>query len=843
MLSMRRPSKQQPEKRQEHQQQHQQQDEAPTDYFDLNVLKGAVSFNTKPFKHRALVWIGFKKVLLFPFCWNWWLARIPRVQFFLGCTLYVLHNACAWLYVRGCLPPPRSRSPLPLTLSPWAGASMGDNHVTHVEILLPYVIGCLFGIGYGSVVAAGGWEALRVPSTHGSTTSSDAGSGPERRRGDGGSDSSAAGGGSGGKGGDDGKRDISFAAQVCAWDNRAEEEAARADGDEDDEDDDLDSSGPSSDNDDGLDMDDHRGATATAAGGGERSTAAAPSASCAAAAATATTRGPARMTRSQARLVGFKDGDAAGAPWSAREGDGSDAAGSGSEPMPDVDALHSGGGSGGESGQGGADTAAAFVTAGPHEVQNGDGGSDSGSGGGGEHLRRLSLVHHSSSYDGAEADDEEDDEENDFGWGQQVVVKPVKVSRWDNQGLLRSKALLSLNQLRACIIERAESTPQKAAYRRAARVGVFATACLPVLFTLCTILASSWINADPAAESDTTMPDGTQACASSSLQSDDPDGLGEGGLNCGVDGTTADGAGEGGCYAGDTGATCRRLRLEELASEALYRAARALWGLVSRVLKPEVGDLPAAAVSVISLCSVVFFAVPTFLALEDAERTYQRRYMYSKYFCALTSSQRARKHRLPHFSLKNVANIRVWLALRAGKTWLRRHRRERKADAVVSSAFFLSLALLAAILSEAISREARFLSTVVHWELLVWCCFISFFLLRYLTLGSNTNNRYRDTSVLLTEQINVQLRILQNSYNKEPSKKVTKRERLGVSINVLKLATKLLKELDGPNKLSGLSMNPVLYNVTRVVLVSALSGVMSDTLGFSVKLWKVISFK
>lgn len=76
-----------------------------------------------------------------------------------------------------------------------------------------------------------------------------------------------------------------------------------------------------------------------------------------------------------------------------------------------------------------------------------------------------------------------------------------------------------------------------------------------------------------------------------------------------------------------------------------------------------------------------------------------------------------------------------------------------------------------------------------------------------------------------------------------PTEQAIKRERLGVSTNVLKLATKLLKELDGPNKLSGLSMNPVLYNVTRVVLVSALSGVMSDTLGFSVKLWKVISFK
>lgn len=93
--------------------------------------------------------------------------------------------------------------------------------------------------------------------------------------------------------------------------------------------------------------------------------------------------------------------------------------------------------------------------------------------------------------------------------------------------------------------------------------------------------------------------------------------------------------------------------------------------------------------------------------------------MYSKYFCALTSSQRARKHGLPHFSLKNVANIRVWLALRAGKTWLRRHRRERKADAVVSSAFYLSLALTTAILWQSISRETRFLSTVVHWEVRV----------------------------------------------------------------------------------------------------------------------------
>lgn len=65
-------------------------------------------------------------------------------------------------------------------------------------------------------------------------------------------------------------------------------------------------------------------------------------------------------------------------------------------------------------------------------------------------------------------------------------------------------------------------------------------------------------------------------------------------------------------------------------------------------------------------------------------------------------------------------------------------------------------------------------------KLLVWCCSISFFLLRYLTLGADTNDRYRDTSVLLTEQINVQLRILQNSANQDSNKvEKNKRKKIG----------------------------------------------------------------
>ena len=47
------------------------------------------------------------------------------------------------------------------------------------------------------------------------------------------------------------------------------------------------------------------------------------------------------------------------------------------------------------------------------------------------------------------------------------------------------------------------------------------------------------------------------------------------------------------------------------------------------------------------------------------------------------------------------------------------------------------------------------------------------------------------------------------------------------------------KELESPFKISGLSANPYLYNLTKVVVLSALSGVMSEMLGFKLKLHKI----
>lgn len=60
-----------------------------------------------------------------------------------------------------------------------------------------------------------------------------------------------------------------------------------------------------------------------------------------------------------------------------------------------------------------------------------------------------------------------------------------------------------------------------------------------------------------------------------------------------------------------------------------------------------------------------------------------------------------------------------------------------------------------------------------------------------------------------------------------------------VSNNVLKLAGDLLKELDSPYKISGLSANPYLYTTIKVVILSALSGILSEMLGFKLKLHKI----
>ncbi|KAE8896790.1 hypothetical protein PF005_g6338 [Phytophthora fragariae] len=240
----------------------------------------------------------------------------------------------------------------------------------------------------------------------------------------------------------------------------------------------------------------------------------------------------------------------------------------------------------------------------------------------------------------------------------------------------------------------------------------------------------------------------------------------------------------------------------------------------------------ASVIAISCMLSTYYMASIVFAALADAEVTYHRRFLYAKCFTALTSSRRSRLANLPHFRLKNVVNIKAWISLRGGRTWLKRQGRQRAADEIVSSSFLVILVLLVVMGMQAVSDGSGSLSSesIIHIEVAIWCMLSTVFMLRFMMLGSNINKKYQNTSLLLTEQMNVYLRLLAKPH---------KKEKLLVSNNVLKLACKLLKELNSPNKVSGLTMNPLLYNLTRVVVLSAFSSTASDFFGFKLKLWKL----
>ncbi|XP_072233183.1 protein PHTF2-like isoform X2 [Leuresthes tenuis] len=218
-----------------------------------------------------------------------------------------------------------------------------------------------------------------------------------------------------------------------------------------------------------------------------------------------------------------------------------------------------------------------------------------------------------------------------------------------------------------------------------------------------------------------------------------------------------------------------------------------------------------------------------FFLLSVAERTYKQRLLFAKLFGHLTSARRARKSEVPHFRLKKVQNIKMWLLLRS---YLKRRGPQRSVDVIVSSAFLLTLSVVFICCAQLLHVHETFLECHYNWELVIWCSSLSLFLLRFVTLGSETSKKYSNTSILLTEQINLYLKM---------EKKPNKKEELTLVNNVLKLATKLLKDLDTPFRLYGLTMNPLLYNITQVVILSAVSGVISDLLGFNLKLWKIKS--
>lgn len=52
-----------------------------------------------------------------------------------------------------------------------------------------------------------------------------------------------------------------------------------------------------------------------------------------------------------------------------------------------------------------------------------------------------------------------------------------------------------------------------------------------------------------------------------------------------------------------------------------------------------------------------------------------------------------------------------------------------------------------------------FLDCHYNWELVIWCISLTLFLLRFVTLGSETSKKYSNTSILLTEQVSMYIKL------------------------------------------------------------------------------------
>jgi len=226
----------------------------------------------------------------------------------------------------------------------------------------------------------------------------------------------------------------------------------------------------------------------------------------------------------------------------------------------------------------------------------------------------------------------------------------------------------------------------------------------------------------------------------------------------------------------------------------------------------------------------LILTVAFFFLLSVAERAFKRRFLTAKLFSHLTSSRRSLKSSLPHFRLYKVRNIKAWLCVRS---FLRRRGPQRSVDCIVSTAFLTCICNVAYLCYQLLREDKEdevSQVTDVNCEVLAWCIAMAIFLIRFMTLASKINQKYRNLSVLLTEQINLYLQMEQKPH---------KKEQLLLANNVLKLSSDLLKELETPFKIHGLSANPFLYNCTRVLVLSAVSGVLSEMLGFKLKLYKV----
>jgi len=242
-------------------------------------------------------------------------------------------------------------------------------------------------------------------------------------------------------------------------------------------------------------------------------------------------------------------------------------------------------------------------------------------------------------------------------------------------------------------------------------------------------------------------------------------------------------------------------------------------------------DRRAAFISVSSMLASLYLLAIFFQFVTIAEESFRRRLMYAKYFAKLTSSGRAKKARLPHFRLNKVNHIRVWLELRHNPREAH-NSNYQFGDAAANTLVVVTLTVVAYVCLRLFSG-AWSGTRVDDWATLVYAACLSAFMYRFVNLASYTQKKYNaGPRILYTEQLNIYIRLFSNPQN---------REELIACNNMIKIAVKMLSSEIKPGKdaYKALLLNPVVYNLFRVTILSAIGTMSSDVLGFKIRLWKL----
>ena len=253
---------------------------------------------------------------------------------------------------------------------------------------------------------------------------------------------------------------------------------------------------------------------------------------------------------------------------------------------------------------------------------------------------------------------------------------------------------------------------------------------------------------------------------------------------------------------------------------------------------------------VVTSCISTFFLSWTLLShAAGALDTFKRRYLYAKFFSKLTSSRKAKRYDLPYFRLHKVDHIKAWLSLRSKRMDLDLENigPYRASDTIAYLLFMIAIFLVGVVSFRAIqnisnqenndaSSKPNYIvpSTLADWFLVGWALILAIYVQRIMDLASKTHEKYQNTSVLLTEELNIHMRLL---------RKPEKKDELAACNQMLKVAGALIKELEGGKNKKGqnavLVLDPWLYSIVRVILLSALGALSSDLFGFRVRFWKI----